>query len=775
MNQIELHDLESQCVQECAPSCTAACPLHVDVRALCEEVSQGNFNSGLQILKKNQPFPGILSRVCEQPCRSVCLKNKAIAVADLERACTDFGEIANEKINLTSARKQRIAIVGGGLNGMTAAFDLVKKRYPVVIFEASTDLGGRLRSLSESRLPRSVIDAEISNLVKMGVELRLNTVVSGLVAAGTITLEQLRREFEAVYLATGSPNGSSYPLDLEKIGLGQIDPQTHATTQAGIFAASDIELNKKPVSFIVAMSDGRSAAISIDRYIQKVSLTASRVNEGPYESCLYTNTTGIETTPVTSMSGFSYSSDEAGVEAGRCLKCECMECVKTCEYLSSFGAYPKKYARQIYNNLSIVMGTRLANKLINSCSLCGQCAEICPTHMDIGSLCKEARQTMVTQNHMPPSAHDFALRDLQFNNSDYFAFARHQPGMETSNYLFFPGCQLSASSPEHVQKVYSFLCSRLQAVGLMLRCCGAPADWAGRQDLFQNALAEFLSLYNEMGKPQVILPCSSCYSVFEKNLPEVKIISLWQVFDQFGLPQKTDPKKSGIVSIHDPCSTRYETKIQDSVRRIVKQCGYRVEELPLNREKTTCCSYGGDMWLTNRPLSEKVIDRRIAESQYDYLTYCAMCRDFFASRGKPTLHILDLLLEVDPMQRAKRRGPGISQRHENRARLKQKLLKELWGESMSTHKDYESIQVVVSDEVQQKMDDRLILLEDIQQVIEYAERTGRKLEHPQTGRLLAHFKPVRVTYWVEYAHQNDSFVIHNAYSHRMEIGEDVKS
>ena len=153
------------------------------------------------------------------------------------------------------------------------------------------------------------------------------------------------------------------------------------------------------------------AAVSIDRYIQRVSLTAARVNEGPYDSCLYTNTQGVPALPVTLMSGggTGYQRAEASAEAMRCLQCECLECVKVCEYLDHFGSYPKQYARQVYNNLSIVMGTRAANTLINSCSLCGLCGVICPTGMDMGELCRKARQTMVTQGHMPPSAHDFAL------------------------------------------------------------------------------------------------------------------------------------------------------------------------------------------------------------------------------------------------------------------------------------------------------------------------------------------------------------------------------
>ncbi len=774
MDQNELHALEAQCTQECIPTCAAACPMHVDVRAMCAEISQGNFAGAYQILNKTLPFPNIISRICDQPCRSVCKRDNAIAIVDLERACTDLGKTVPEIANPPSRRKQKIAIVGGGLSGLTAAFDLAKKRYLVTLFEANNVLGGRLRSIPESLLPRSIIESDIDIVLKMGVEVRLNTPVCGDISAGNVTLGQLQRDFDAVYLAIGANPPARFSLGLNESGLGSIDPLTRATAQPGIFAGSDLARPGNPISSITAMSDGRIAAISIDRFVQRVSLTASRINEGAFESCLNTNTEGVPVLPVTPRAGASFTGAEAIAEASRCLQCECLECVKACEYLSSYGTYPKKYARKIYNNLSIVMGTRLANQLINSCALCGQCAEICPTNMDMGALCKQARQAMVEAGHMPPSAHDFAVRDMQFSNSAAFAMARNQPGTSTSSYLFFPGCQLSASAPEQVEKIYTYLREKLPSVGLMLRCCGSMADWAGQKDLFQEALAQISALHAEMGKPKVVLACSSCYQVFKNNLPDVEIVSLWEVFDRYGLPEGAVQAKKNVVAIHDPCSTRHETQIHESVRRLVNQAGYRIQELPLNREKTSCCSYGGDMWLANRELAQKVVERRIAESDADYLTYCAMCRDFFAARGKPTLHLLDLLFEKDPQARAKRLGPGYSQRHENRARLKRKMLKEIWGETMPDQASYESIQLIIPEEIQKVLEERLILVEDLQRVIEYAEKTGQKFLNSETGRLLAHYKPTRVTYWVEYSPKGAAFIIHNAYSHRMELGEEVK-
>lgn len=178
------------------------------------------------------------------------------------------------------------------------------------------------------------------------------------------------------------------------------------------------------------------------------------------------------------------------------------------------------------------------------------------------------------------------------------------------------------------------------------------------------------------------------------------------------------------------------------------------------------------MWLANRPLAEAAVRRRIGESPLDYVTYCAVCRDFFAARGKRTLHLLDLIYGSDPAADAERPAPGFSQRHENRARLKRKLLKEVWGEEMDgTQASYEAIPLRMTGEVQARLEERLILVEDIQRVIEHAERTGRKLLNPETGRFLAYFKPTAVTYWVEYSPEGDAFTVHNAYSHRMEIAE----
>jgi Fe-S oxidoreductase len=449
--------------------------------------------------------------------------------------------------------------------------------------------------------------------------------------------------------------------------------------------------------------------------------------------------------------------------------------VKVCAYLERFGAYPKRYAREIYNNESIVMGTRHANKLINSCSLCGLCEEVCPNDVAMQDLCLEARRSMVRRGKMPPSAHEFTRLDMEFSQSDRFALARHQPGRGAGARAFFPGCQLCASAPGQVRRVYDHLCrSFLDGMGLILGCCGAPAEWAGDEAGFKREMDAFRDKWIGLARPTVILACSTCYRMFKKSLAEIPILSLWEVLDDIGLPEEKRHDTSTPLAVHDPCTTRHEPAIQESVRKLLEQLHRPVEELRLSRTKTECCGFGGLMQNANPALAREVVARRASESALDYVTYCAVCRDNLAAADKRTVHLLDLIFP-DPAAEdpASRRRPGWSERQENRARLKDALLRELWGEESEEMEDHRKIKLHVAPEVQELLEERRILIEDLQRVVHHAETTGRKLVHPKTGYFKAAFKPYKVTFWLEYAPLDDGYVVHNAYTHRMEVSGGV--
>lgn len=128
--------------------------------------------------------------------------------------------------------------------------------------------------------------------------------------------------------------------------------------------------------------------------------------------------------------------------------------------------------------------------------------------------------------------------------------------------------------------------------------------------------------------------------MLKNNLPEAKTVSLWEIYDRLGLPEDSAyAENPGTLAVHDACATRHEKQVHESVRRILKKLHYAIEELRHTGEKTECCGYGGLMCFANPELATQVADRRIGRSGVDYLTYCAMCRDRFAARGKGTLHI----------------------------------------------------------------------------------------------------------------------------------------
>ena len=762
MDRVLSREREEQCIQEQLPACTAACPIHVNARGVIAAAAKSDFTAGYALFARTVPFPQIISRICDQPCRMPCRRtevDEGVEIRALEQACAEYCDKEPKKAFLPPPKDKRVAVVGGSLQGLTVAVDLAQKGYPVVIYEASRQLGGRIRRHDELRLPSRVIEKDLSILAALGVAVFFDTTVE---ANGPITCDSLLQEYDAVYVGT----------DFSKCAgqLLKVDPDTYATDQEKLFGRMG-----KTDSPVLMVLQGRIAAISIDRFLQNASISAGRDQLGSQETLLYTDLTGVKPQGAVTLldRNTGYSKTEAVKEAQRCLQCQCLECVKKCEYLAHYGGYPKKYIREIYNNDSIVMGMHFANKMINSCALCGQCQIVCPNDLNMGDVCLEARQRMVEKGKMPLSAHDFALRDMEFSTGDQYALSRHQPGFDSSSYLFFPGCQLSASAPDHVLKTYAFLRQHLSGgVGILLDCCGAPAEWAGRQALFLQTLDRIGSELLRMGPPTVIAACSTCCRILKDRWPELKIASLWTVMDGLDLPETAVKQPEMMVCVHDPCTARAEKAVQDSVRNLLGKLGLQVEETESSREYTSCCGYGGLMSFANPEIAAKVVRRRIGESSADYVAYCAMCRDNFVAGGKRTFHLLDLIWGADN-HAAARAAPDYSSRRENRTRVKNRLLREVWREMVV--EELEPIRIEIPDTVRKLMEQRMILVDDVRQVISHAEASGEKMLDQETGRQIARFRPGCVTYWVEYSARESDFVVHNAYSHRMLVVEETGS
>ena len=403
MDRKKLQELEGRCIQEEAPTCVAACPIHVDVKTFLARVAAGAWDEAVRVLAATMPLPGIVGRICDHPCQIRCRRidaGGAIAIADLERAALRRGGAGKGQPPMP-AKERRVAIVGGALSGLVAAWDLARKGYQVTILADGEKLGGVLRAFPEDVLPDHVIEEELRLLEQMGVKV----IFAGRMdAAGWI--EAVRGEFDAVYAGLDETTGADPPI----AGLDRltIDPFTLSTTVDGLFVGRK-GADETGFSPIGAVAEGRKAATSIDRYLQKVSLTAGREREGPYETKLYTNLEGVTAQPTVPMEdrASGYGDADAMQEAGRCIGCECMECVKACLFLERFKWFPKRYVRQIGNDETMVMGSHGQTiSLVNSCSLCGLCETVCPNGLSMARVCMDGRASLVARGKMAPSAHD---------------------------------------------------------------------------------------------------------------------------------------------------------------------------------------------------------------------------------------------------------------------------------------------------------------------------------------------------------------------------------
>lgn len=486
---------------------------------------------------------------------------------------------------------------------------------------------------------------------------------------------------DMVILAIGQAPDTSFLEDsgiqCSKRGYISANETTLETNMPGIFAGGDGVYG--PKSVVEALATGKKAAISIDRYIRGEDLTVGRDDEGPRESKLKVDIEGVSTKKRVSMPTLpleqreqsfqeielGLGKEEAKDEAERCLSCECKLCVKDCEFLKLYCETPKELAEKFK------AGYFKENPVIPySCNLCELCKKLCPEDLCSGDMCMEIRAKMVKEGIGPLPPHQFVRRDQEFSTSDAFALSKSASKDEKGEWVFFPGCTLSAHSPELVITVYDYLQEKLPGTGIILHCCGAPTHCLGDHPKFEEILGGLESEVKKLGVSGILLACPDCYRTIKRNAPDLKLKSVYEVIAEKGLPEGAKTSNPKTFSIHDSCTVRDENEFMDSIRTVAKQMGYQIEEMEYSRDKTRCCGAGGMIPYADAKLFLKLAKQRADEAPFDMLVYCAACRETFASAEKPSIHILDLIFNPD-WEKNLRKPPQMGKaRREKQAELK---------------------------------------------------------------------------------------------------------
>ncbi len=215
---LEMAQREAKRCLDCAkPTCTEGCPVSIDIPSFIKNIERGNIQGAARVLKNTSSLPAVCGRVCpqEKQCESRCMHLKmnepAVAIGYLERFAADYAQRCGEQTTeKPESNGMKVAVVGSGPSGLSFAGDMAKRGYEVHVFEALHEIGGVLKyGIPEFRLPNHIVDVEIENLRKLGVEFTTDCIIGK-----TVTIEQLKEEgFKGFFVGSGAglPNFMNIP------------------------------------------------------------------------------------------------------------------------------------------------------------------------------------------------------------------------------------------------------------------------------------------------------------------------------------------------------------------------------------------------------------------------------------------------------------------------------------------------------------------------------------------------------------------------------------
>jgi ferredoxin len=371
---------------DCVGPCQGVCPAHMNIPSMIHAIAGGRLRDAVAIVKAAIPLPATLGRICPELCERGCRRgamDEVISICQLKRFVGDADLASGDPWlpPVAPPTGKRVAIVGAGPAGLSAAWFLLCQGHAVSVFDAHELPGGALRySIGEGVLPRAVLDAEIGLIEKLGAKLVMNRRV-----ASATELAELRQQFDAVLLALGTVDvAAAKALGLSLAGRGiKSDRKTCLTDLPGVFVAGGAVVPLKHA--VRAVADGHSAAAAIGDWLagrairplmRPFTVHLGALREGEMELVAGD---AVQAPRVAAAGGkaVGFAVEEAVREAVRCLRCNCAkeeEC-RLRRYAEKYHADPNRF-RGDRRPVGLDASHPLLSYDEGKCIACGICVQM---------------------------------------------------------------------------------------------------------------------------------------------------------------------------------------------------------------------------------------------------------------------------------------------------------------------------------------------------------------------------------------------------------------
>lgn len=331
---------------------------------------------------------------------------------------------------------------------------------------------------------------------------------------------------------------------------------------------------------------------------------------------------------------------EKDIKTGKEKCIGCKKCMKGCSMLAFYCQNPK----DLFENLD--QNKDFSVDMPYSCMLCGYCENICPIDLSWKDIFYKMRLKAVKDNsgRLPKGISGSAPNFHQVTAFSKPFFQNIKNLSSASDTVFFPGCGLMADNPSLMKEIFSYLENFIPNLAFWSACCGSPTRSLGREDLFLQRLKKIKKVYKKAGIKKIITGCENCSLVFKNHCEDLEVISLYSLLDRH-FPNKATNKfreDNLTVAIQDPCPSRGDFPLYESVRSLVTKLGLSIEELEYCKNRSLCCSAGGSVPATRSKIAKDFLARRKAENGEFLVCYCRECEKKLTG-DKKTDHILDLI------------------------------------------------------------------------------------------------------------------------------------